>query len=194
MYKTSDDRRFKRNKKEIQRAFIDLIIEKGYDKLTISEITERADINRMTFYSHYESIEDIFHEFCDDLEADIVDAISKEDEFDINRLFELINNLMLKEIDFYRLVARDNRLAMFRAGLKEVLSQLIRIDLKQNINESKTNRLIISDLTAVCITYSYLDWLSGEYGDISLSEVTAITKKMLAPQLENIEYKKEIPS
>ena len=55
MYKTSNDRRFKKNKKEIRRAFIDLVIEKGYDKLTISEITERADINRMTFYSHYES-------------------------------------------------------------------------------------------------------------------------------------------
>ena len=53
MYKTSNDRRFKKNKKEIRRAFIDLVIEKGYDKLTISEITERADINRMTFYSHY---------------------------------------------------------------------------------------------------------------------------------------------
>ncbi|WP_442856075.1 TetR family transcriptional regulator [Butyrivibrio sp. NC2002] len=26
-------------------------MEKGYDKLTISEVTERADINRMTFYS-----------------------------------------------------------------------------------------------------------------------------------------------
>ena len=51
MYKTSNDRRFKKNKKEIRRAFIDLVIEKGYDKLTISEITERADINRMTFYS-----------------------------------------------------------------------------------------------------------------------------------------------
>ncbi len=191
MYKTSNDRRFKKNKKEIRRAFIDLVIEKGYDKLTISEITERADINRMTFYSHYESIEDIFNEFCDDMKADIVDAISKEKEFDIDRLFELLNDLMLEEIEFYRLVAKDPKMALFRAGFKEVISQLIRLDLKQGINESKTNRLIMGDLIAVCITYSYLDWLSGEYGDISIGAVTAITKKMLSDQLKNIHYKKQ---
>ena len=190
MYKTSDDRRFKKNKKEIRRAFIDLVIEKGYDKLTISEIAERADINRMTFYSHYESIEDIFHEFCDDMEADIVDAISKEDEFDIDRLFEVFNEIMLKEIDFYRLISQDDNLVFFRSGIKNTLSQLIRVDLKQGKNESRTTSLILADLTAVCITYSYVDWLAGEYGDVSLSEVTGIAKKMLSAQLENVHYKK----
>lgn len=189
MYKTSNDRRFKKNKKEIRRAFIDLVIEKGYDKLTISEITERADINRMTFYSHYESIEDIFHEFCDDMEADIASAISNEKDFDIDRLFKLLNELMNEEIDFYRLVAKDNRMALFRAGFKEVISKLIRLDLNQGSNESRINRLITGDLIAVCITYSYLNWLSGEYGDVPISEVTEITKKMLSDQLKNIHYK-----
>ena len=189
MYKTSNDRRFKKNKKEIRRAFIDLVIEKGYDKLTISEITERADINRMTFYSHYESIEDIFHEFCDDMEADIASAISNEKDFDIDRLFKLLNELMNEEIDFYRLVAKDNRMALFRAGFKEVISKLIRLDLNQGSNESRINRLITGNLIAVCITYSYLNWLSGEYGDVPISEVTEITKKMLSDQLKNIHYK-----
>ena len=189
MYKTSNDRRFKKNKKEIRRAFIDLVIEKGYDKLTISEITARADINRMTFYSHYESIEDIFHEFCDDMEADIASAISNEKDFDIDRLFKLLNELMNEEIDFYRLVAKDNRMALFRAGFKEVISKLIRLDLNQGSNESRINRLITGDLIAVCITYSYLNWLSGEYGDVPISEVTEITKKMLSDQLKNIHYK-----
>ncbi|MCR4830718.1 MAG: TetR/AcrR family transcriptional regulator [Pseudobutyrivibrio sp.] len=190
MYKTSDDRRFKKNKKIIHRAFIDLVIEKGYDKLTISEIAERADINRMTFYSHYDTIEDIFHEFVDDMEAEIVDAISKEEVFDIDNLFELLNSLMFKELAFFKHVARDSRLELFRRGCKETISQLIRVDLKQGINEPETTRLIIADLTATCIAYSYFDWLAGDYGEISLSTVTEITKKMLASQLESIHYKK----
>lgn len=192
MYKISDDRRFIKNKKEIRRAFIDLVIEKGYEGLTISEIAEKADINRMTFYSHYDSIEDIFHEFIDDMEAEIMDAISEEKEFSINRLFELLNELMFKEIDFFRCVAKDSRLAVFRYGFKETISKLIRVDLKQDINESKTNRLIISDLTAVCIAYSYLDWLAGIYGDIPVSSVTDITKSMLSSQLEKIQFNNEL--
>ena len=190
MYKTSDDRRFRKNKKIIRRAFIDLIIEKGYDKLTISEIAQRADINRMTFYSHYDTIEDIFHEFVDDMEAEIVDAISKEDAFDIDKLFEVLNGLMFEEIEFFKSVAKDARLELFRRGCKETISQLIRVDLKQGKNEPETSRLIVADLTATCIAYSYFDWLAGDYGDIPLGEVTAITKDMLAAQLKNIHYKK----
>ena len=80
-------------------------------------------------------------------------------------------------------------MALFRAGFKEVISKLIRLDLNQGSNESRINRLITGDLIAVCITYSYLNWLSGEYGDVPISEVTEITKKMLSDQLKNIHYK-----
>ncbi len=191
MYKISDDRRFKKNKKQIRRAFIDLVLEKGYDKLTISDIAERADINRMTFYSHYDAIEDIFDEFVDDMEADIVEAISKEKTFDIETFFEILNSLMYQEMEFFRHVAKDSSLAVFRKGFKETISQLIRVDFKQDIPVSDTSRLIIADLTAVCIAYSYLDWLAGEYGDVPLSTVTEITKNMLTAQLEEIRYKKE---
>ncbi len=188
MYRVSDDRRFKKNKKQIRRAFIDLVIEKGYDKLTISDIAERADINRMTFYSHYDAIEDIFNEFVDDMEADIVEAISNEQSFEIGKFFELLNSLMYEEIEFFRHVAKDGNLAAFRKSFKETISQLIRVDLKKEFAMSEDSRLIIADLTAVCIAYSYLDWLAGEYGDTSLSEVTEITKNTLELQLNNINY------
>ena len=121
MYKISTDRRFQKNKKAIRRAFIDLVVEDGYDKLTISKIAERADINRMTFYSHYETIEDIFLEFIDDMEAEIIDDISKKDSLNIDELFESLNNLMYKEIDFFRCAAKDNKLAFFINAFKNTI-------------------------------------------------------------------------
>ena len=190
MYKTSHDRRFIKNKKIIRRAFIDLVIEKGYNQLTVTEIAEKADINRMTFYSHYDSIEDIFYEFIDDMEAEIYELIRKEEDFSIDILFEILNKVMYEEIDFYRCVARDNSLAILRKKLKDTINQLIRVDLKQGINESESTRLIMGDLTAVCIAYSYFDWLTGEYGDVPLSEVTKITKNMLSTQLLGITIRK----
>ena len=116
-----------------------------------------------------------------------MDEISQKNSLNINELFELLNNLMYKEIDFFRCAAKDNKLSFFRNAFKNTISQLLRVDLKQEINETETNRLIIGDLTAVCIAYSYLDWLAGLYGDVPLSTVTAITKKMLAKQLTTIE-------
>lgn len=47
------DRRIVRTKKEIKQAFISLLEEKSFDSITVRDLTERANINRGTFYLHY---------------------------------------------------------------------------------------------------------------------------------------------
>lgn len=47
------DRRIIRTKQVIRDALVTLIEEKGFDALTVKDITQRANINRGTFYLHY---------------------------------------------------------------------------------------------------------------------------------------------
>ena len=47
------DRRVRRTRKLLHDAFISLAIEKGYEKTTIQDILDRADVGRSTFYVHY---------------------------------------------------------------------------------------------------------------------------------------------
>lgn len=47
------DRRTKRTKQSICDAFVDLVLEEGFEAVRISEIVKLADINRGTFYLHY---------------------------------------------------------------------------------------------------------------------------------------------
>jgi AcrR family transcriptional regulator len=47
------DRRVRRTRKLLHDAFISLAIEKGYEKTTIQDILDRADVGRSTFYAHY---------------------------------------------------------------------------------------------------------------------------------------------
>lgn len=47
------DPRIKRTLLLIREAFVSLLEEKGFDQLTVRDITARADINRATFYLHY---------------------------------------------------------------------------------------------------------------------------------------------
>ena len=47
------DRRVRRTRKLLHDAFIALAIEKGYEKTTIQDILDRADVGRSTFYAHY---------------------------------------------------------------------------------------------------------------------------------------------
>jgi AcrR family transcriptional regulator len=54
------DRRSQRTRHLLSAAFVQLLKEKGYSAITVSDIIERADIGRSTFYSHYRDKDDLF--------------------------------------------------------------------------------------------------------------------------------------
>lgn len=64
------DRRVKRTEQLLARALIALTLEKGYEAITIRDITERADIGYATFFRHYRD--------KDALLQDVVDVVLEE--------------------------------------------------------------------------------------------------------------------
>ena len=188
MYKTSNDRRFRRNKALLQRAFLDAVVEHGYQGLTVSEITRRADLDRMTFYGHYETIDDVFQEFVDDMEREISQAIAQEPNFDVDSLFSLLNTLMYREIAFFRHVAQSPTGPDFQTAFKNTIARLLRVDHGAAGELTSRQQAIVCDQIAVCIVYSYLDWLAGDYGDAPLEEVVELTKGLLRNRLPLVAY------
>ena len=63
----SQDPRITRTRAAIRQAFEELIIEKDADRIKVKELTDRAGINRKTFYLHYETIEALFDEVVNEL-------------------------------------------------------------------------------------------------------------------------------
>lgn len=61
------DRRIRHTKKFIKDALLELLKEKSISKISITELCKKADINRNTFYSHYNYPEDVLKEMEDDI-------------------------------------------------------------------------------------------------------------------------------
>ena len=59
MRKVANDRRTRRTRKAIEQAFMELLLKNDINKITIRDITNKADTNRSTFYTHYEDIYDL---------------------------------------------------------------------------------------------------------------------------------------
>ena len=59
MTATKPDRRTERTRMALLKSFIDLILEDGYDSVTVEGVAERANVGRSTFYVHYKGKEDI---------------------------------------------------------------------------------------------------------------------------------------
>lgn len=76
MSRTTDhvDPRVIRTRKLLRDSLIELISERGYDAITVKDITERATLNRATFYLHYQDKEDLlergFEQIWDELTAE----------------------------------------------------------------------------------------------------------------------------
>ena len=57
-----EDLRVQRTIKSIYQAFEELIVEKDYEKITVTELAKRAMINKKTFYRYYPTLDDLLAE------------------------------------------------------------------------------------------------------------------------------------
>ncbi len=89
-----EDRRVKYTKLAIREAFLSLLDEKPLDKISVTEICKRADINRGTFYSHYTDAYDLKQH----LEQELKDAFASQKATQgVQRLTAVENFRILKE-------------------------------------------------------------------------------------------------
>lgn len=84
------DRRIVRTRKAIHTAFIELLTEMDFDKITITALAKRADIDRKTFYTHYSSTEELFKDY---IKTRLVDAIKDIDIKDLQTNPALLQEL-----------------------------------------------------------------------------------------------------
>lgn len=88
------DRRVKYTKMVIKESFIKLLSQKDISQITIKEICENADINRATFYAHYNDQYDLLrkieNEFLDIIKDHLKELDEKNNNVDAVSLAEKI--------------------------------------------------------------------------------------------------------
>lgn len=69
------DRRVRRTQKALEDALIALILEKGYEAVTVQDISERANVGRSTFYAYYDYKDELLLSQLDKLDGAFSDAV-----------------------------------------------------------------------------------------------------------------------
>jgi AcrR family transcriptional regulator len=130
------DRRVQRTRQALRKALVDLIQEKGYDAISVEEITQRANLGRATFYLHYKDKEDILLEEFSEKVSDQVRLISEipsafwisEHVFEeVNHDHSLIQPLELifkhaaDNAEFYRVMLRGESTKRIADRINEIV-------------------------------------------------------------------------
>lgn len=140
-----------KTKNAIRNTFAELIKEnQELSKVTVSELVKRADINRGTFYNHYDSIYDVAEEF----ESEIIKVLFENSQTltSLNDFFDYLDNVInyLKENeDTYRLLLSSKDPLIFLEKLNRSISNKLYNALNNNpkFNKSKSLKFDIAFFT-----------------------------------------------
>lgn len=128
------DRRQRKTREAIFLAFASLLSKKDFNRITVGEIIDAADVGRATFYSHFETKDFLLKEFCEELFCHIFDA--ENDEHEHKHIFDCEGSPSVFLHLFEHFKRNDNNiLALLSSQNNELFLKYFRDNLSTLIDE-----------------------------------------------------------
>jgi len=173
MGNTERNRNALRSQRLIREAFVSVVLDQNERKPTVAQICRLADINRSTFYAHYDNLEDLeerlFEAYLDGY-AEWLQRALQED---------FLNNPLPQLTKLGRYIEENRRLldAFMALGTRDDsgygFGMAVRSALLPVLGKVDKRRLLRFDLICSALTSVYFTWFIGSYGDTTLAEVNA---------------------
>ncbi len=126
------DPRITRTKKLLREALIALITERGYDAITVQDITERADVSRTTFYLHYRSKDELLISSFIDLYESLTPNVMVYGRDEFARNVECCDTAdfdhVAQHADFYRVMLSERGSMIFLLSVMGYLQTMFTHD------------------------------------------------------------------
>lgn len=163
------DLRVIKTKTLIKNAFLELIELNGYSKVSVTDIVEKAMINRNTFYLHYYDKEDLINEMISEnykkteplIKRILIKRVKENLDNPIKMqelIFKDILEHLLQEIELYRIFIMD-------PGLSGYLNKL-----KATIKSKMQNDFIKNDRQKIAFEFCFegtygtiIEWIKNDY-------------------------------
>ncbi|WMT41760.1 TetR/AcrR family transcriptional regulator [Paenibacillus sp. D2_2] len=155
--------RMTQTKQSLINAFVNLVSEKDFEKITIADLTKGAKVNRATFYAHFnDKYELLDYILGDSASAAIVNRTKGEVKFDQ----DTISQLVLALCDFYQqpnIQCRSSYVGLVVPQMKDKILNELKVFLSQSLEHIYTNdeKNIYVPIFAQVIHEGALQWAVG---------------------------------
>lgn len=172
-----------RSRKMIKQAFVELMHTKDIQNITVTDVVRHADINRGTFYAHYQNTRAVLEE----IENEIIDKMLEFlDDFHNNNFLQNPLPLLLKvaryleeNFEFYHILITAKGSEQFIKKLVEIFVDYMEKD--EAIPASKRNEpdfIININFFAGGIVNLYQSWFIGDLKQ-SLDDISLVISKII---------------
>lgn len=151
----------------LKKAFIDLLFEKEYKNISVTDIVERADYNRSTFYFHYQYKEELVEELNNSLLNGLVSAFfySIKDDHTLIYSEKNIFNYIYQKKEFFNLWKTSEPIP----NIHDTFIAKFSDEFKKKVSTSKLNSAINADYFVTYLAYGILglilEWIKSDYRD-----------------------------
>lgn len=173
-----------RSRRLILQAFIQLMKEKELEKITVTDIIKLADINRGTFYAHYQDTRAVIEQIENDIISKMLGFLK---EFQYKSFFHNPLPLLLKiarcleeDLDFYRILINSSGAERFLIKLKKIFVTYMENDSDIPSEQKKSAEFYVrTNFFAGGIINLYQIWFRRET-DLSLNDMSLEMSKFIA--------------
>ena len=172
------DKRIQNTRERIRDAYIKLLMDKSEPRLTVTAIARQANIDRKTFYLHYETVEDVMLDLVQRIAEEFVELLEErgflENSVDVGVFYQTLGCILNKYSALFRFVAV--RPAM------ECFWHEIRHELTDRLIERYRERVVVKpDVLYIYLYFLlggmqevYREWLRGSF-QLSMEELGRLT-------------------
>ena len=162
-----DDLRVIKTRKLIYQTLLDLMKEKTFEEIKVSDICSKAMINRSTFYAHYEDKYELLIDFLSNLKEEFARELNEscKENLSIREYYIRLISLFLDHIDskrdVYNSIMVNNRSSIMMNILLSVVNDDILKRFKENDINLKVPTEVISKFYLGGVINIGMEWLSN---------------------------------
>ncbi|MDA8426900.1 MAG: TetR/AcrR family transcriptional regulator C-terminal domain-containing protein [Treponema sp.] len=172
----------RRSRLLIRKALVELLQEKDLNKITITDIVRRADINRGTFYAHYADVYTVVDQIENELIAKLNELLEVFQSKDLLRkplpVLKELARYLEEDIEYYRMLIKAKGAQSFLERMKRLIVEKLMSDERSLAKVKDRDRFLVAlSFFAGGMVEVYQDWLEGKFVK-SLDEVAEIVNSM----------------
>lgn len=148
------DRRIRRTKESLKNSLINLIGEKNFSAVTVTDIVSHSDVNRSTFYAHFRDKEELLACITEELINGLINSIKIESAK--KSLIDVLTYVAEHAVSF-KVLLNDKRVPEFSILLSDGLCKFYLQEIENY--RQQTGLVINSDILANYLTSSLIGFI-----------------------------------